>query len=361
MSTYQPRKPMGTPAGGQFDTYSSGEGNLSLAGSDGSQDADRFAQWRRNRAEQLEAAGFIAARATPTSTLDPKTTRERKQWWDTEFAAAEYGGDRGDYLQMPDDNTPSRTLGQSLSGHRRTHRMLYSGTDEHGNTTELRMPSRTAIARFSKDNKHPTFDVPVHVAVNGRTRQGWVRVAAGGDGKWETKAVGFEDHEGPHVAEAVNAVLESRRVSTALTGVNLMQRRADRIKAMGTEQWEVSSSWINTLGFQGPDRTVGTDGSGLAVMTTKTKPDAAYGYRMDASTFARFANDPRPGTFFNRNVRGNTERVEVKQCGNCGRFGSAGHRCPSRFAERDVDASIQRRPMLAAARAALGRVRGRTE
>ncbi|USQ81976.1 hypothetical protein NF556_10145 [Ornithinimicrobium faecis] len=96
-------------------------------------------------------------------------------------------------------------------------------------------------------------------------------------------------------------------------------------------------------------------------MTTKTKPDAAYGYRMDATTFTRFVNDPRPGTFFNRNVRGATERVEVTQCGNCGRFGATDHRCPSNFAPRDQDASAQRRPMLAAARAALGRVRRRTE
>jgi hypothetical protein len=72
---------------------------------------------------------------------------------------------------MPDDNTPSMHTGQATSGHRRTHRMNYGNKD-----IQLRMPSATAIRRFSQDKGNPTFDVPVSVSVKGGAPvQGWVR------------------------------------------------------------------------------------------------------------------------------------------------------------------------------------------
>ena len=74
---------------------------------------------------------------------------------------------------MPDDFTPKKTAGQSLSGHRRTHRMAYS---DHAGGFTLRMPSATSIKAFEKETGG-TFDVPVSARdAAGRTVAGWVRV-----------------------------------------------------------------------------------------------------------------------------------------------------------------------------------------
>ena len=77
-------------------------------------------------------------------------------------------------------------MGQSLSGHRRTHRMAYS--NRAGGFT-LRMPSATSIKTFEKDTGG-TFDVPVSARdAAGRTVSGCVRVTRHRGG-WASTPVG---------------------------------------------------------------------------------------------------------------------------------------------------------------------------
>ncbi len=62
----------------------------------------------------------------------------------------------------PMTTTPAMTSGKSLDGSHRSHRIQYSG-----NGVELRMPSATAIKRFSAENGKRTFDVPVEIEHGG--------------------------------------------------------------------------------------------------------------------------------------------------------------------------------------------------
>ncbi len=116
----------------------------------------------------------VAVRGGP----DPRHAHGRATWWGAHFRTAEYGGGTpagqvGEYPQMPDDFTPKRTLGQALSGHRRTHRMAY--INKAGGYT-LRMPSATSIKAFDRQTGG-TFDVPVSARdAAGRSVSGWVRV-----------------------------------------------------------------------------------------------------------------------------------------------------------------------------------------
>ena len=53
---------------------------------------------------------------------------------------------------MPDDYTPSMTIGKSLEGNRRTHRMCYRGVG-----VALRMPSATSIKRYATSEVSATL------------------------------------------------------------------------------------------------------------------------------------------------------------------------------------------------------------
>lgn len=295
------RKPAGAPkaAGGQFDVErrAAVEGTLSL----------------RDRAALL-ASGAYAAPTAITPAVDPSTAAARDDWWTTEFAAAEYGHAEGQYAQMPDDYTPSMTLGQSLSGHRRTHRMNYAGSG-----VSIRMPSATAIKRFAKDNHENTFDVPITADTPLGQVGGWVRVTPGANGQFEVRGLGLPEGQEAYVAEAARAVLEGRRPSRALADVgNLLARRRERAERIGTEIHPVRSTWIDGLGYD--------EHAGMMVMTTGGRK---YGYHVDQATFAQVVTSGSPGREYNQLVKGKAERMSVERCGACGHFYSdaSGHQC----------------------------------
>ena len=325
---------------GKFAGHVAGEAaEVSLRGPDGSDTvaAPVSSDWRELRARQLDSLGYVAPIATSTR-IDPKTTEGIDQWWSTTFVDAEYGHGGGDYPLMPDDNTPNMTAGQSISGNRRTHRMSYSG---HGVT--LRMPSKTAIHRFSAAQHDRTFDVPVSASLpDGRMVHGTVRVTKGSDGQWETKGLGFAPEHEVFVAEGVSAVLEGQRARTSLAAAgDLVARRRERLANTGAKAMPVQSTWIRSVGYGSTD-----SGEGMMTLTTKgytrkdgsVAPPKTYGYKVDPATYAAMANSDAPGKVFNRFVRG--ERgVTVDTCGKCGLMTASGadHHCPTREKPRSVE------------------------
>jgi hypothetical protein len=313
------RQPKGIPVGGQYAAYAHAEPGNVLA-------VARHRQAMAERRELLRTQGFVPA-ATMQARNSPTTTEHREEWWNRSFVAAEYQGagpavasepkPAKTYPQMPDDNTPSMHTGQAMSGHRRTHRMNYGNKD-----IQLRMPSATAIRRFSGDNGNPTFDVPVSVALKGGAPiQGWVRVTKTGPESWETTTLG--GNGGPaseQVAEAVAAVLESRRVTMALATVpDLLAARKAREAAKGAELSPVSSSWISSIGYDENTNTMATRIGGKL-----------YGHKVSKQFFDAVKNTERPGSVYNKLVRAH-QRTAVAQCGKCGRFSSGlvAHKCPN--------------------------------
>jgi hypothetical protein len=304
-----PRQPKGIPVGGQYAAYAHAEPGAVLA-------VARHRQAMAVRRELLRTQGFVPA-ATMQAKNSPTTTEDREEWWNRNFVAAEYGADGKNYPQMPDDNTPSMHTGQAMSGKRRTHRMNYGNKD-----IQLRMPSATAIRRFSGDNGNPTFDVPVSVALKGGAPvQGWVRVTKTGPHSWETTTLGGNGGPaGEQVAEAVAAVLESRRVTMALARVpDLLKARKEREAAKGVEMSPVSSSWINEIGYDENTNTMAT-----------RIGDKLYGHKVSKQFFEAVKNTERPGSVYNKLVRAH-QRAAVSQCGKCFRFTSAlvSHTCPT--------------------------------
>lgn len=325
--------------------------------------------WRDARAEVLARAGYVPVTSTTTK-LDPRIAGDeelRKKWWTNEFVTAEANHPEGDHLQMPDDYTPGGHGGRALSGGRRTHRMNYSGGG-----MDIRMPSATAARRFAKENPGRTFDMPVHVRLSsGRTVQGHVRCTPGVNGRWDTEAIGFRKEDAPEISEGVNAVLESRRVTTALRDAgDLRERRERRLKERGIEHKPVKSTWIQSAGYQDPDG----DGEGMMVMTTKPyttkgrtgkdgrvisapepRPSRQYGFHMNRETFDQFASSSEPGKTFNEMIKGQHQRFEVTQCGGCGRFHQSNtpHTCGPSEKPRTGETVNSRQNQRAAAAAAL--------
>lgn len=339
MSTHestQPRQPKGIPVGGQWAENALAASGLQLhqvAAIDGA----LFAA----RREQLEQAGYVPAVATE-AVVSPTTTARRDQWWDTHFLQAEYAEEDNGYPQMPDNYTPGMTGGRAISGHRRTHRMSYSAGG-----VAVRMPSRTSIARYSAENGNNTFDVPVSVSLPSGDVQGWVRVTKAGPGRWETTGVGFSGDAEVSVAESVSASLEGRSATMKPQSFNdLIERRKQRISEQGFEMSEVTSTWIDSVGY---DRNSG-------VLATMTSAGRMYGHKVPEGTFAALTSSRSPGALFNKLVKGN-DRTGVERCDECGRYKAAeaahtcaaGHKAPTGAPDAHSGAARARATRFAAA------------
>lgn len=304
----QPRQPQGIPTGGEYAAFAHGEPGFQL----------KFAKDRQSMAERrelLRSAGFIPA-TTLQATASPSTTVHREDWWDRNLIAAEYRSTGKTYPQMPDDYTPAKTLGQAMSGLRRTHRMNYSNGD-----ISVRMPSATAVKRYSAENGNPTFDVPVSVSIKGGAPvQGWVRVTKTGPHSWEATAQGGTGANADMLSEAVAATLEARRPSAALARIpDLLAASRRREEAKGDPLVHITSSFIDAIGY---DESTGT-------MATKIK-EKVYGHRVSKDFFEMVKNAERPGSIFNKFVKGNPGAA-VQKCPKCARFFTPdkAHTCPT--------------------------------
>ena len=360
------RVPPGVPAGGQFapthrpeaagielsdpDLADAGTGGSSTGPSQsgtGQSDIDRHDHglvadpgteaFLAERRASIRAGGYVQPAAASRAMVDPRSSAYVRQWWEAEHAVAEYGAETGSYPQMPDDYTPSRGLGHALSGHRRTHRMAYSGAG-----VSVRMPSVTSIRRYAAEldasrtrtagtagtgQRAPvTFDVPVTATHPGGEVTGWVRVTRSPDGSFATRGLGFSKEASAYVAEAIQCLLEARRPTRALADTgDLLERRRRRGAQVGTRPTAVRSSWIKAAGY---DKATGT-----MVLTTATHE---YGYRVPPEVFAKVTTSRQPGGVFNQLIRGRATRVEVRKCETCQRFTAdmASHRCPPHEAPR---------------------------
>lgn len=308
----QPRQPQGIPTGGEYAAFAHGEPGFQL----------KFAKDRQSMAERrelLRSAGFIPA-TTLQASASPSTTEHREDWWDRNLVAAEYRSTGKTYPQMPDDYTPAKTLGQAMSGHRRTHRMNYKNGD-----ISVRMPSATSIKRFSAENGNPTFDVPVSVSIKGGAPvQGWVRVTKTGPHSWEATAQGGSGTHADMLSEAVASTLESRRPSVALSRIpDLLAASRRREEAKGDPLVPIKSSFIDAIGY---DESTGT-------MATKIK-EKVYGHRVSKDFFEQVKNSERPGAIFNKFIKGNPGAA-VQKCVRCARFFTPEkvHVCPTAHKE----------------------------
>ena len=308
----QPRVPRGVPTGGQFSSANYRESTLEVGG-----DVD---QQITERSAVLAAHGYLPPVAFDAN-IDPNSTAHKTEWWDRAFATAEYTHSLGDYPQMPDDYTPSHSMGRALSGYRRTHRMAYSGAG-----VALRMPSVSSIRRFASETRG-TFDVPVVATYPGGSVSGWVRVTRLSDGSWASRGLGFSPEASSYVAESVQCLLEARRPSRALVEVgDLLERRRQRAAALGIRPQPVRSSWVRSIGYDPASST----------MIVSTSASASYGYAVPPSVFQRMLTSETPGRVFNTTIRGRAAQVRVVQCASCSRFHreDAGHRCPPKEAPR---------------------------
>ncbi|TDP89540.1 KTSC domain-containing protein [Leucobacter luti] len=304
------------------------------------------AEQRKAIIAQLERVGYAHA-STVESATNPSFTEGIDVWWQQHYERMEQQPEgHHAYKIMPDDYTPGMTDGHALSGHRRTHRMNY-----HGAGVNLRMPSATAIRRFSKENKRQTFDLPIEMEHGGGRISGYVRVTEGAGGAWDVQALGFPDHVSKNrAAESVACVLEARRPSLALKDAELhfanvrranqearargeavtvvegksalQQLQIDRVARAGAQmQAPAVPSFIKGVGFERATNT----------MTLTMKGSRTYSYEVPRQVYEEILRSGSPGRAYNELVKNRAERVQVDRCQKCRRVTRSGvqHTCPA--------------------------------
>lgn len=289
----------------------------------------------RDRARQLVTRGYLPA-TSQAAINDPRYREGIEEFWQSHYAAAEQSDSThtgGSYELMPDDYTPGMGGGRSITGHRRTHRMGYTNSE-----VALRMPSATAIRRFSAEKHGRTFDVPVEATYPGGSVSGYVRVTNNGPGEWSVEGLGMDDAAKAYVSESVRAVLEARCVSRALSNIpDILAHRAERLRAAGVgEKTVTDSDWIRTAGYN--------RASGDMVVNLGGR---MYGYRdVPREDFERIMKpgsefDYSAGKVYNALVKRKRNSFAVEQCAKCGRFSESGaeHRCPSQHKARQENRS----------------------
>lgn len=341
-----------TPAGGNAGSYAPYERGTSIlplhrltyAAADGL-DAQRAGVHDR-----LEKLGTVPA-VSAESVTRPESTDGITEWWRQHLERAEHSVGDGVYAIMPDDYTPRLTSGRALSGRRRTHRMKYQGAG-----VTLRMPSATAIRRFSEENDRRTFDVPIEIDQPGGVVSGWVRLTQGPNGMWDVRALNFpKDHQaGPRAAEAVAAVLESRRPSLALREAQKEYLRAKMALYRGEEVSVEARRAKSALGLRYLQRRARTGaqkirpevpsglvrGGGFDSATNTmffNLNGRDYAYEGSLETFAEVMHSDSPGRAYNDLVKKRRlTRVDMEVCGQCGRAYRAEYRhvCPVQVSER---------------------------
>lgn len=288
----QPRQPPGIPTGGRYAEHTHGTGDVVLG----------FAR----RAQLLEGSGYVPAIVMP-STSDPRSSTRAREWWDRARISAEYGSGIPQMQDLIDGPVQRRHYGNDR--------------------IKLRMPAVSTI-RACAAAAPGTFDIPVSMSLAGANPvQGWVRATPGPNGTWDITTLGGDGPAAAELAEAVTAVLESRRPTQALAQAgDLLESHARRMSAKrraaataGVPMKEVNSSFINEVGYDPASQTLAT-----------RIGERIYGHRVPREVFEVMKESENPGIAFNRLVRGRSQGVAVTQCGSCRRFHSplADHTCP---------------------------------
>jgi hypothetical protein len=296
-----------------------------------------------SRRDALEHASFVTAQSTAAAGKYGDSNRE--EWWSRSFGNAEWR-DGATHPKMPDDFTPSKTAGTALNGSRRTSRRWYKGED-----IAIRMPSVSAIKRYSASIDGGTFDVPVQVAnaAGDDGIQGWVRVTQHGE-QWSVTGLGMNAKDSAGMSEAVRALLESRTPTVELSTVNdLRDRYRARVRAEGTQLETVASSgFIDGVAF---DRKAGT--------LTLSMNGRNYAYPATEETYEALKSSRSPGKVFNTLIKGKPAARRLASCDDCGRVYAprAEHRCPARHNAPQEQAGVWDRLARRTARVLDGRPR----
>lgn len=309
-----PRKPKGTPVGGEFAKRDRSESAIGLVdiGAGGV-----TAEEQQRRALALEHGGFIPAIAGPRL-----RDRGARAWWSAAFVRAEHQPHGQGFYKMGDLWT--------AKGMQRSRRLGRYSYDIGG--VQLKMPSITQIKKASADRGHETFDVPISASFPGGSVDGWVRVTRNGPGEWSVQGLNMDPKAAAYAAEAVSALLEARKVSTAaVENPDLMARRQARFARGGIKMQETkNSAFITGVGYNHAAHT-------MAVKIGNRH----YSYRVPPETYKKVLSARNPGAAYNLLVKGNERSVPVSSCDNCHRFYAEndGHRCPSQH--RDLTPGVK--------------------
>jgi hypothetical protein len=283
------RHSSGTLDGGKFATERLAESVLRTRTSD-------FLRARREQKQVLRdrllAEGYRpATSALAASTPSIQNAFERKEFWDTADLIAE----RGAAADQAVFKMPMKEVGDA----HRTHRMSY-GNDQ----IEIRMPAVKAVKDARRAHKVNTIDIPVAAEFPGKhPYEGVVRVT-------ETKPGSYLVTGGNDVVnEAVASLYEARRVTSALSGVDLREKAAARAEARGVTPVPLVSKFLERASFNGR--------SGVLAVTIRGKQ---YGYPATAETFNALINpENKAGQIFNRMKTANPSSISVSTCDDCGR------------------------------------------
>lgn len=277
---------------------------------------DTFIEAKR---QALLARGFVPATPGPSTAGTPRTRAGIRNWWRDAHSRSELRTDGKSYHQMPDDYTPGELPGRSLTGKRRTYRKLYQSGE-----IALRMPSATAIRRYSKEIGSQTFDVPITAeGPAGNPVSGHVRITETTPGRYSVTAINMPVNAQEKVAEAVNAVLENRRPSIALSEVErnggLLARARARRTAAGTKTQAIDNSdWINAVGYNRD--------SGEIVLSLQGRH---YGYEVPEGIYEYVTTAPSAGKAYNALIKGKYPSHQIDQCDTCSAWTRMGeeHTC----------------------------------
>lgn len=270
--------------------------------------------------EALLARGFVPATPGPSTAGTPLSAKGIENWWVDAIVRSEVRTDGMAYPVIPDDYTPSGGVGRALSGRRRTYRKVYQSGE-----LSVRMPSVSAIRRFSAENDNETFDVPVSAeGPAGNPISGHVRVTQTSPGRWVVTAINMPPAAQSKVAEAVNAILEARRPTYALAEIEhaggLLARAKERRAAAGASLVKnETSAWIRATGYN--------DETGEAILNLQGRH---YGYEVPRGVYDYVTTASSPGAAYNALIKGRYESHAVDECSNCGRWYRQGsvHACP---------------------------------
>ncbi|MGW8431210.1 hypothetical protein ACWGJ9_08800 [Curtobacterium citreum] len=330
-----------TRSGGEY--YFSRDGGPAAPQVELTAEAPSLTSLISSRRDALEHASFVTAQSTEAAGKQGDANRE--EWWRRSFGNAEWR-DGVTHPKMPDDFTPSKSAGTALNGSRRTSRRWYKGAD-----IAVRMPSVSAIKRYSASIDGATFDLPVQVAnaAGDDGIQGWVRVTQHGE-QWSVSGLGMNAADSAGMSEAVRALLESRTPTVELSTVDdLRKRYRDRVRAEGTQMETVASSgFIDGVAFNAKAETL-----------TLSMNGRHYSYPATEEVYQALKNSRSPGKVFNTLIKGRPAARRLTSCDDCNRIYAPGaeHRCPTRHKAPQVEASAWDRLARRGARVLTGRPR----
>lgn len=208
-----------------------------------------------------------------------------------------------------------------------------------GRDVTITLPSAASIKRWSY-NHYGTFEFPVTaVYPDGRKFTGTMRVTQNSAAEWSCQGLDFDGGNPALAAEAVSAVLESRRPATALADAgDLLERYRARVLAAGNSVDPAPrDSFVTGAGYD--------KRAGIMAIQIGAK---VYGYKATEARMKSFFAEARGksiGEAYNR-LKRSTTTAQVVECKKCHRFNTdaRAHRCPSKHTAPIARPRVRRAP-----------------